>query len=270
MKLNDIALSCLTIAIVLVGLNGVFGYQPSSFAKRSVQVGNEVFGYRIYIPRNLKKKPPVMLYLHNNGANGSDNERQIQGIDKVIASRPDLFDFIIVFPQARSNTFWLGIQTEQAIKALDTTVIEFGGDTKRLYLSGHSLGGYGTWTTAVQYQRKFAALVPIAGGIIPPFKLPPAASLIIPKEILSILAAANPYQALASSIGNTPVWVFHGAQDKSISVNESINIVAALKKNRSKNVLFTKYPDTDHNDVLFKALTDVKLYKWLGKQKRSQ
>ena len=246
----------------------VHAQKDSQFLKREVKLGTETYGYRVYVPKNYnpKKKLPVMLYLHNNGANGTDNEKQIEGFDKFIASKPKLFNFIIVFPQARPNSYWIGTQTEQAVKALDQTVEEFNGDDQKLYLAGHSLGGYGTWTTAVLYPQKFAALVPIAGGIVPPFELPPIAKLLFPKPILDILDAPNPYDALAEKIGDTPVWVFHGAKDESIPVKESRNIVAALKKNGSKNVNYTEYPKTDHNDALFKAFAESKLYKWLGKQ----
>ena len=140
-------------------------------------------------------------------------------------------------------------------------------DTQRLYLAGHSLGSYGTWMTAVVYPQKFAALVPVAGGIVPPFELPQAAKQLFPKPLADILNAPNPYDALAEKIGNTPVWVFHGSEDKSISVKESRNIVAALKKNGGKKVSYTEYAETDHNDALLKAFAEPELYKWLGKQK---
>lgn len=259
----------LILFIILLFCGGfVQAQEDSLFLKREVTLGTETYGYRVYVPKNRdsKTKLPVMLYLHNNGVNGTDNEKQIKGFDKLISSEPKVFNFIIVFPQARPNSYWIGKQTEQAVKALDQTVAEFNGDTQRLYLAGHSLGGYGTWTTAVLYPQKFAALVPVAGGIVPPFELPPMVKLLFPKQIIDILNASNPYDALAEKIGNTPVWIFHGAEDKSISVKESTNIVAALKKNGGKNVNYTEYAKTDHNDALLKAFAEPDLYKWLGKQ----
>jgi len=258
----------LFIALLLCG-SFAHAQDNSLFLKREVKLEAETYGYRVYLPkdRNPKKKLPVMLYLHNNGANGTDNEKQINNFDKFINLQPKLFNFIIVFPQARPNSFWIGKQTEQAIKALDQTVAEFNGDAQRVYLAGHSLGGYGTWTSAVLHPQKFAALVPVAGGIVPPFELPPMAKLLFPKQIADILNSPNPYDELAKKIGDTPVWVFHGADDESISVKESRNIVAALKRNGSKNVNYTEYPKTDHNDALLKAFSDPELYKWLSRQK---
>lgn len=268
MKSNKI-IRLLVVFIALLSCGGfVQAQEDSLFLKREVKLDAEIYGYRVYVPkeRNPKKKLPVMLYLHSNGANGTDNEKQISGFDKFIASKSKIFNFIIVFPQARPSSYWIGKQAEQAVKALDQTVAEYNGDTQRLYLAGHSLGGYGTWMTSVLYPNKFAALVPIAGGIVPPFKLPPTAKQLFSKQIIDILDAPNPYDALAKEMGNTPVWVFHGADDESISVKESRNIVEALKKNGSKNVNYTEYAKTDHNDALFKAFAEPKLYEWLGKQ----
>jgi predicted peptidase len=268
MKSNKIIRALiLSIALLFCG-NFVRAQDDSLFLKREVKLGGETYGYRVYVPknRNPKKKLPVMLYLHNNGANGTDNEKQIAGFDRFITIKKDAFNFIVVFPQARPNSFWIGKQTEQAIKALDQTVEEFNGDMQRLYLAGHSLGGYGTWTTAVLYPQKFAALIPIAGGIVPPFELPPVAKLLFPKQIIDIVNAPNPYDVLATKIGDTPVWVFHGDADDSIPVKESRNIVAALKKKGSKNVNYTEYQKTDHNDALLKTFSEPKLYQWLGKQ----
>ena len=269
MKPNKICRALILLTAVLFCGCFAQAQENSLFLKREVKLEADTYGYRVYVPksRNLKKKLPVMLYLHNNGANGTDNEKQISNFDKFINLQPKLFNFIIVFPQARPNSFWIGKQTEQAIKALNQTVTEFNGDAQRLYLAGHSLGSYGTWTTAVLHPQKFAALVPIAGGIVPPFELPPMAKLLFPSQIIDILNAPNPYDALAKKIGDTPVWVFHGEDDESISVKESRNIVASLRQNGSKNVNYTEYSKTNHNDALLKAFSDPELYKWLGKQK---
>lgn len=246
----------------------IHAQEDSLFLKREVKLGAETYGYRVYVPenRNPKKKLPVMVFLHGNGRNGTDNKQQIQEFIGFITSKPKTFNFIVVFPQARPGTFWNGTQTEQAVKALDQTVSEFNGDSQRLYLAGHSMGGYGTWTTAVLYPNKFAALIPVAGGIVPPFELSEIAKSFFPKQLIEILNAPNPYDALAGKIGNTPVWDFHGADDESVPVTESRSIVAALKKNGSKKVNYTEYAKTDHNDAFLKAFADPELYKWLRKQ----
>jgi predicted peptidase len=267
MKIFVKAMRCF---VLLLAVQTAWGQNASQeLLKRDVKIGAETYGYRVYVPknRNLKKKLPVMLFLHGNGVNGTDNERQVQGVDQIVYKNPDLFNFIIVFPQARPNTVWIGDMTSQALKALDQTVEEFNGDPKRLYLSGFSMGGYGTWTTAAIYPNKFAALVPVAGGIVPPFQIPAFLKKTFPPEIVTILDASDPYSALAMRIGNKPVWLFHGSDDEAVPVTESRKISEALKKNGNRNIFYTEYANTNHNGVFLKAFTEPKLYQWLAKQK---
>ena len=255
--------------VLLLAAQTFWGQNASQeLLKREVKIGRETYGYRVFVPKNhnLKKKLPVMLFLHGNSVGGTDNERQVQGINEIVDKHPDFFNFIIVFPQARPNTVWIGDMTAQALKALDQTVEEFNGDPKRLYLSGFSMGGYGTWSTAASNPNKFAALVPVAGGIVPPFQIPAFLKKTFPAEIVTILYASDPYNALAKSIGNSPVWLFHGKDDEAVPVTESRKISEALKQNKSKNVFYTEYENTNHNGVFLKAFTEPKLYQWLAKQ----
>jgi predicted peptidase len=237
--------------------------------RREAKVGSNTYGYRVYLPQNHnpKKKLPVMLFLHGNGVNGTDNERHVTGINETINRHPEFFNFIIVFPQARPNTVWLGEMMTQAIKGLDQTVEEFGGDRTKLYLSGFSMGGYGTWATAALNPNKFAALLPIAGGIVPPFELPQFIKMSLPQPLLTILDAPDSYDALAKRIGKTPVWMFHGNADESVPVTESRKISQALKKNGNKNALYTEFEKTNHTGALFKAFSEPKLFQWLARQK---
>lgn len=240
------------------------------FLKRTVTVGVNSYDYRVYVPKNRqpKKKMPVMLFLHGNGANGTDNERQIFGIGDFIKQNPERFSFIMVFPQSRQGKFWVGEMLEQAEKALDQSVTEFNGDTRRIYLAGYSMGGYGAWQLAALKPAKFAALVPVAGGIVPPppFLLTESARKDVSPTILQLLAAPNPYEAFAAKIGKTPTWIFHGNLDKSVPVTESRQIFEALKKQNSKTVAYTELPDIGHNSIE-NAFAEPKLYEWLAKQK---
>lgn len=262
--------SAITCFVLILAAQSVWAQNTSQeLLRREVKMNGETYGYRVFVPnkRNPKKKLPVMLFLHGNGVNGTDNERQLLGTNELVNKYTDFFSFIIVFPQARSNTVWIGDMTTQALKALDQTIEEFNGDPKRLYLSGFSMGGYGTWTTAALYPNKFAALVPIAGGIVPPFQIPALLKKTFPSEIVGILDASDPYNALSKRIGKIPVWAFHGSADKSVPVTESRKITEALRKNGSKNVIYTEYEGTNHNDVVLKAFTEPNLYQWLSKQK---
>ncbi len=165
--------------------------------------------YRVYMPGDYDpcRKYPVILYLHGRGARGNDNEKQIGGAH--LGSVIQLFDmkhperyrsFIAVFPQTQST--WSGEPAEQAIKALDQTVTEFNGDVQRIYLAGASLGGYGSWYLAAKYPRKFAAVVPVSGGVVPPIIQPLAAvKLLMPAEMFALYSAQDPYAAFAKAVG---------------------------------------------------------------------
>lgn len=222
------------------------------------------------------KKYPVVLYLHGNGEKGSDNEKQIgHGLGSVIQlfmwKYPERFgSFIAVFPQTRN--FWLGDSVEQAIKALDQTVTEFNGDAQRIYLTGFSLGGYGVWYAAAKYPKKFAAVVPVSGGILPPGvaspdKIPPMFRLAVPPEMFALYTAQDPYAAFAKTIGKTPTWIFHGAEDEYVAVGESRKMATALKA--TGEVKYTEYAGEKHF-ITDRVYTDAEFWKWLLAQRLAQ
>ena len=144
-----------------------------------------------------------------------------------------------------------------ALASLDATNKEFNGDRRRLYLTGLSMGGYGTWSIARSHAGKFAALIVICGGIVPPagIGLDPTAVAAIPSD---------PYTATAKKIGSTPVWVYHGDADPAVPVSESRKMVEALKA-VGANVHYTEYPGVGHNSW-DAAYGDPELMKWLLSQ----
>ncbi len=245
----------------------------TGFLKRSVTLGSSTMNYRVYIPGGYDpaKKYPVVLYLHGAGSTGSDNEKQIGGpqLGSVIqlfgAKYPERYgSFIAVFPQTQN--FWLGNPAEQAIKAVDQTITEFNGDANRIYLTGFSLGGYGSWYLAAKYPKKFAAVVPIAGGVVPPSSVPPAAlKPFMPAEMFALYTAPDPYAAFAKAVGKTPVWIFHGGQDELVDVKESRRMEAALKA-AGGTVKYTEYAEEKHF-ILDRTYTDAEFFKWLMSQK---
>lgn len=249
--------------------------RETGFLKRSITVGTATRNYRVYIPRGYKpdKKYPVVLYLHGGGEWGDDNERQIgHGLGGVIQlfmwKQPERFgSFIAVFPQTKS--YWVGDEAEAAIKELDQIVGEFNGDAGRVYLTGFSLGGYGAWYLAAKYPKKFAAVAPVGGGILPPGiaspdKIPAMFRLIVPPEMFALYTASDPYTAFAKAIGKTPVWIFHGAEDEEVSVAEARKMAAALKAAGSAK--YTEYAGEKHF-VTDKAYTDAQFWQWLLAQR---
>ena len=138
-----------------------------------------------------------------------------------------------------------------ALKALEQTVREFNGDPARLYLTGLSMGGYGTWWVASRHPGKFAAIAPVCGGI----RTPP--TIAIPP----VSTAPDPYADVVRKIGKTPVWIFHGSADETISVKESRRMALALKA-AGGNVRYTEYKGVGHNSW-DPAYTDPDFFPWL-------
>lgn len=147
-----------------------------------------------------------------------------------------------------------------ALAALDRSVREFNGDTQRLYLTGLSMGGYGTWTIARNHPGKFAAYAPICGGVVIPERLRQAMpSMNLPDEGVDL------YALTAKSVGSTPVWIFHGDADPVVPVEGSRKMNEALKA-AGGNVKYTEYPGVKH-DSWVKAYAEPELMTWMLAQK---
>ncbi len=224
-------------------------------------VGKQTYRYRVWLPRRYTKLHhwPVILFLHGSGERGDDNIRQLSaGIAPALEKYGAAYRAIVVLPQCPEGQEWYGEQETQALAALEQTIREFHGDRRRVYLTGISMGGAGTWYMA-RHRRLWAAVVPVCGEVVrqrdDPFPTDP------PADIARIISAKQPYETLAQAIGKTPVWAFHGAQDPVISVSESRNMVAALRA-AGGNVHYTEYEDGGH-DIWDRAYADTDMIKWL-------
>ena len=234
------------------------------FLSREVRMGEKTYGYRVYAPKDRQpgQKLPVMLYLHGSGSRGTDNRSQVEGFNKFIKENPQNFNFIIVFPQGSAETFWDPAMLEQATRALDQTVKEFDGDEKRLYVSGWSLGAVGAWHAPILFPGKFAAVVPIAGRVLP-IDVELANSS---QQILALANSEKPYEAFAGKLTDVPIWVFHGDNDTSVPVNESREMTKAFKKVGNPNFRYTEFEGMGHYSVEA-ALTAPDLFEWLSQQR---
>ncbi len=235
----------------------------TGFLNRTVTVDKTEYRYQVYVPTNWssKQKWPVILFLHGAGERGDDGLVQTEvGIGTVIRRHRDRFSCIVVLPQCRKGVWWTEPAMEaQVLKALDQTLKEFKGDPQRVYLTGLSMGGYGTWATAAKYPGKFAALVPICGGIRLPARVRNAPGMLVVDE------SSDPYAGTAQKIGKTPVWVFHGEADPTVPVTESRKIVEALKA-AGGNVRYNEYEGVGHNSW-DKAYAEPDLFPWLLSQR---
>ena len=245
------------------------GSPLSAFEAREVTVAGKTYGYRVYVPKNREpnSKLPVMLFLHGSGSRGEDNISQVDGIAWSIEPIKEKVNFIVVVPQCRQDTFWASKEmADYALAALDAAVNEFNGDTDRLYLAGFSLGGYGVWQIAAAHPGKFAALMPVAGGVVGERPIDPRDRAVIIPSVGTMLDAPEPYTEVAKAIGQTPVWVFHGAADESVPVDFSRKIVKALEDSGSRNVKYTEFLNEGHQ-IFGKSFSEPGLFEWLAEQK---
>ena len=251
--------------LIMFSLLAVLSFAPvarsrnseTGFLNRSVKVGAASYPYQVYVPSNWtkKKKWPVVLFLHGAGERGDDGLIQTEvGIGSLIRRHPDRVPAIVVLPQCAKDRWWSEAEMQsQALKALDQTMKEFNGDATRVYLTGLSMGGHGSWVMASNNPGKFAAIVPICG----PARITNRYGVKVSAE----LSAEDSYQKFAQKIGKTPVWVFHGDADPAVPVTESRLMVEALKA-AGGNVRYNEYPGVGH-DSWNKAYAEPELFTWL-------
>jgi len=263
----------LLVMLMLLVAGESFARQETGFLNRTLRLNGVEYRYVVYVPANWTKhqKWPVILFLHGAGERGSDGLAQTQvGIGGALRFHPERYPFIVVMPQCAKNQSWTQRDMqEQALAALERSIKEFKGDRERIYLSGLSMGGYGTWDIAAQQTKRFAALVVICGGL----RVPPGARSMAATDALSHISTAlaadagvaDPYVETARRIGATPVWIFHGDADPTVSVEESRKMNAALLA-AGGNVRYTEYPGVGHNSW-DKAFGEPELPTWLLAQK---
>ena len=239
----------------------------TGFLDRTVVVNKNEYRYQIYVPRefSMSKKWPVIIALHGGGTYGSDGIRPTEGgFGRVIRSSPNGFPAIVIFPQAHADGTpgWQLEGGQAALAALDKAIKEFNGDPKRVILTGLSAGGNGTWSIASRYPERFAAIVPVCGFI---FKFKGTTSG-LDYPALAPLDAGDPYAFIAKKVAKIPVWIFHGDADKTVTVEESRKMAAALRA-IGANVQYTEFPGVEHN-AWDPAYARADLIEWMLKQRR--
>lgn len=206
------------------------------------QVVTEVtLKYMVHTPadyeKDTAKRWPMILSLHGAGERGEDLQRvKIHGVAKIAEQTPD-FPFIVVSPLCPADKWW---EPEPLAALLDEVEKKWRVDKDRIYVTGLSMGGFGTWGLAIQYPDRFAAIAPICGG-------------------------GNPL--LAARIKHVPTWVFHGDDDKVVPIVKSQEMVDALKR-AGADVKFTIYPGVGH-DSWTETYRNPELYEWFLKQNRA-
>jgi len=206
--------------------------------------------YLLFLPRGYdaaaEKRWPLILFLHGAGERGDDVWKvATHGPPKNVAQDPD-FPFIVVSPQCPNDEVW---SNDILLSLLDDVMRSLKADSNRVYLTGLSMGGYGTWSLGLRHPEKFAAIVPICGG----------------GELITVLLAKDEKARAMKSLG---VWAFHGGKDPIVPLEESQRMVDILKKVGASDVKLTVYPDTGH-DSWVEAYKNPELYQWLLSHERS-
>lgn len=252
---------------LMISFSGCIGAPPPNgehdlFLAREIVVDGATHRYRVFVPthRTGGEKPPVVLFLHGSGERGSDGVKQTQsGLGPYVRAHADAFPAIVVFPQVPENQEWSD-NAALAFAALDAATREFSGDSDRTYLTGLSMGGYGTWELALLQPTRFAALVPICGGITPPRDRPTL-------EVRTVSGAADPFAETAIRLRDEPIWIFHGAKDDVVLPEQSRRMAAALKSAGATDARYTEFPDANHNSW-DPAYATPELWAWMFAQKR--
>ena len=208
----------------------------SPFRRRELVVDGTRTIYQVHEPEALNAGAPlpVILFLHGAGESGSDGVAQTTvGIGPAIRRDPARFPALVVFPQASRGYGWRAFNLSAAIAALDDVEASYAVDRARVYVTGISMGGYGTWLLALEQPERFAAAVPVCGG------LDRGSAVRIPA--LAAGSVEGLYGRAARRIAHIPQWAFHGDADDIIPVEESQVMVTALRE-AGAEVRYTEYP----------------------------
>ncbi len=184
---------------------------------------------------------PLVLFLHGAGERGADLELvKTHGPPKLLAAGQAL-PAIVVSPQCPADTWWTDHQ--DALSALlDDVIARYRVDPDRVYLTGISMGGFGTWALAAREPGRFAAALPICGGGI---------------------------RLGALRLRELPIWAFHGDADPVVPVDESQGMVRAIERFGGKNVKLTTYPGVGH-DSWTRTYEDEAVWQWMFAQVRGR
>lgn len=198
------------------------------------------FDYLLYLPSGCAdgREWPLVVYLHGAGERGSDVALVRRGGLPGLVDRGQHFDFILVSPQCPADSRW---EPDRVVKLIEHVSSSFRVDRSRVYLTGYSMGGFGTWSTACFEPDRFAAIVPLAGG----------------GEV-----------GQAGRLVDLPIWAFHGAEDQCVGLRASQAMVDAVRK-AGGDVEFTVYPGYGHG-ICSVTYTNGRLYEWLLAQRRMQ
>jgi predicted peptidase len=250
-------LSVVVVAAVFAGLGGRAASRAASqpgetgVLFRDITVAGEARRYALYVPRDLDPAvpAPLILFLHGAGECGTDGQRQAAvGLGPAALLDPKGWPAIIAMPQKIDvNKEWV-VDSALVFAVIDETKRERKIDPGRVYLTGLSQGGAGTWAIAAKNPGVFAAIAPVCGYVSKG------------RKRLDFGDAADA-AALAPGLAGVPIWAFHGEKDSVVPADQTRLLVDAAKA-AGADVKLTLYPELDHNSW-DRAYRGEQLGEWL-------
>jgi len=217
----------------------------------------EKFGWRLLKPAKIEagKKYPVILFLHGAGERGTDNKKQLLYMPEWISdpAAREKYPCFVIAPQCRPDKKWANVdwgakestplpemsdQMKVAVLALEETLKTEPCDPTRVYLTGLSMGGYGSWDLGCRHPEWFAAVVPVCGG-------------------------GDDKQA--AKLADVPVWAWHGDKDGAVPVERSRKMIDAIKAAGGKPK-YTELPGVGHNSWVQAYQSEGNCLPWLFEQ----
>ncbi len=274
LRLNRLFISHL-LALSLAGVGAAQAGETQTVASFKRIITKTVgYEYLVALPTGYDaaadKQWPVILFLHGSGERGADpwlvtqhgppkllrgdalvatnaapdGATGARALDKLAAGQLRS-NFIVISPQCPVGSSW---DDDAVLALLDEVAAKHKTDPRRIYLTGLSMGGYGTWSVGLKFPERFAAIVPICGG----------------GQYSDVMRSSRAKKAAFLSLAT---WAFHGAKDPTVPLEESARMVAALKKVGVTDVQFTVYPEAKH-DSWTETYANPELYVWLLKHQR--
>ncbi len=176
------------------------------------------FPFVEYRPEHYEGKLPLILQLHGAGERGDGSDLtkvDLHGFSETI--KGGRYNALFIMPQCPADSFWAA-RVESILRFIEQLKDEYILDENRIYLTGLSMGGFGTWYTAMARPQVFAAIAPVCGGGM----------------------------AWNAGVLKMPIWAFHGDSDTVVSPNQSKEMAEALQNNKA-DVTFTLLKGVGHN-----------------------
>ena len=238
--------SCVILSFILVSVRLLAAdLTPGKQVEQTLKLDGKEISYLLYLPANYSAtgKAPLMLFLHGRGESQGPLSNVAKWGPPARVEHGYAYPFVMASPQCPANESWPQAGQQRLLVALlDHLTQTLAIDTDRIYLTGLSMGGYGSWRLAADHPARFAAVAPVCG-------------------------AGNP--ADAEKLKSLPIWAFHGTEDTAVPFQKSKEMVEAITRSGGTRVRFTSLEHIGHNSWEA-AYASPELYEWFAKQTASQ